>query len=264
MDLSTIFGLVIAVAMMGGALAVLSMGGQSRLHLSGFVDPPAILMVLGGSLAVVLVGFPLRKVLSLGRLVGRVFWHRPIDLAGVISQMVSFSETARRDGLLALEARIHEIDDPFIRFGIQMAVDGAQPETIEEVMRTEIDSVANRHRESKKMLDLMGRCGPAFGMIATLLGLVIMLGNLNDPETIGPAMAVALIGTLYGALLANLVCIPFSEKLAHQSQEERLAREIVLRGILAIQSGENPRLVEQRLSTFLPHGSRPRIYQRAA
>lgn len=264
MDLSTAFGLVIALVMMGGALVVLSLGGQSRLHLAGFIDPPALLMVLGGSLAVVMVGFPMRQVASLARLVGRVFWHRAVPPSTVIAQMVSLAETARRDGLLALESRLPEIEDPFLRFGIQMAVDGTQPETIEEVLRTEIDSVAARHRESKKMLDLMGRCGPAFGMIATLLGLIIMLGNLDDPDTIGPAMAVALIGTLYGALLANLICIPFGEKLALQSQEERLAREIVLRGILAIQSGENPRLIEQRLCTFLPHAERPNLYQKAA
>jgi chemotaxis protein MotA len=114
-----------------------------------------------------------------------------------------------------------------------------------------------RHHEGKKVLELMGRCGPAFGMIATLLGLVMMLGNLSDAASIGPSMAVALVGTLYGAVVANLICIPFSEKLAGLSQEEALVKEIVVRGVMAIQSGDSPRIVQQKLSTFLPPAQRP-------
>ena len=137
---------------------------------------------------------------------------------------------------------------------------GTRAELVEEIMRTEIESLEARHRESKKILDLIGRCGPAFGMIATLLGLILMLGNLDNPETIGPSMAVALIGTLYGAVLANLVCIPLGEKLSYLNHEEVLLKHIILKRILAIQAGDNPRVVRQKLDTFVPPKLRHRLH----
>ncbi len=127
-------------------------------------------------------------------------------------------------------------------------------------MRTDIQALENRHREAKRIVELVGRCGPAFGMIATLMGLIFMLGNLDNPNTIGPSMAVALIGTLYGAVLANLVCIPLAEKLNYLNSEEVLLKQIVLKGILAIQSGDNPRVVRQRLDTFVPPKHRRQVY----
>jgi chemotaxis protein MotA len=138
-----------------------------------------------------------------------------------------------------------------------MAVDGTRPEVIEEVMRTEIAAMSARHKEGKKILELVGRCGPAFGMIATLLGLVMMLGNLSNADSIGPSMAVALIGTLYGAVTANLICIPMAEKLACLDHEEGMLKEIIVRGVMSIQSGDSPRVVEQKLITFLPPKARP-------
>ncbi len=252
MDISTVVGLVMAAAMMGGSLIIMGAEGKGNINFAAFVDPPAIMMVLGGGVAVCLVGFPLKNVLSLGAIIKKVFFNKPENLGRQIEELVSLAETARRDGLLALESRTAGIDDPFLALGIQMAVDGTRPEVIEEVLRTEIAAMASRHREGKKMLELIGRCGPAFGMIATLLGLVLMLGNLSDPDAIGPSMAVALVGTLYGALMANLVCIPFSEKLHARSQEEQLTKEIILRGIMGIQAGDNPRMVQQKLSSYLP------------
>jgi chemotaxis protein MotA len=153
---------------------------------------------------------------------------------------------------LALERRLGDIDNPFVVLGIQMAVDGTRPEVIEDIMRTEIDAVATRHRDGKAMCDQIGRFAPAFGMIGTLLGLVIMLGNMSDPSSIGAGMAVALLTTLYGAVLSNLFFLPFSEKLNFLNKQELLAMEIVLRGVLGIQSGDNPRVIGRRLSTFLP------------
>jgi chemotaxis protein MotA len=154
--------------------------------------------------------------------------------------------------LLALEKRIDGINEHFLRTGIQLAVDGIKPETIEEVMRTDMESMETRHNEGRRVLETVGRCGPAFGMIATLLGLVLMLGNLSNAASIGPSMAVALIGTLYGAVIANLICIPMAEKLACLNHEELLFKEIALRGIMAIQAGDSPMIVEQKLITFLP------------
>jgi chemotaxis protein MotA len=145
-----------------------------------------------------------------------------------------------------------EIKNPFIKLGIQMAVDGTRPEVIEDIMKTDIESVAMRHKDGKSMIDQIGRFGPAFGMIGTLLGLIIMLGNMSDPSAIGAGMAVAMITTLYGAILSNAMFLPFSEKLAAVTRNEMIGREIVLRGVMAIQAGENPRVIEQKLSTFLP------------
>jgi chemotaxis protein MotA len=257
MDIATVLGLVLGFAAMGGALAFMGMSGEGSVNLAGFIDPPAILMVIGGGFAVALVGFPLKRVLSLFKTVKLLFFRKAEDLGHLIHQVVELAEVARRDGLLALENKTKDIDDPFIALGIRMAVDGIKPETVEEVMRTDIHSMAARHGEAKKVMETIGRCGPAFGMIATLLGLVMMLGNLSNADSIGPSMAVALIGTLYGAVVANLVCIPMAEKLACLNHEESMMKEIIVRGVMAIQSGDSPRIVEQKLITFLPPSARP-------
>jgi chemotaxis protein MotA len=145
-----------------------------------------------------------------------------------------------------------------------MAVDGTRPEVIEDIFRTEMMAEEARHHVGKRMFELMGRCGPAFGMIATLLGLILMLGNLDDPDSIGPTMAMALVGTLYGAAMANMICMPCAEKLAFYSRQEMLGKEIVLKGILGIQAGENPRVIEQKLSTYLPPKLRKGSHEKAA
>jgi chemotaxis protein MotA len=255
MDFATIGGLILGFAMMAGALFEMSghggHGGGGGVNLAGFIDPPAIMMVIGGGTAVALVGFPLGRVLSMFKVIKLLFIRKHENPAELIQQIVKLAEIARRDGLLALENKAKEIEHPFVALGVQMAVDGIKPETVEEVMRTEIKSMESRHGEGKKVLDTVGRCGPAFGMIATLLGLVMMLGNLSDAASIGPSMAVALIGTLYGAVVANLVMIPMGEKLACLNHEEVTCKEIILKGVLAIQSGDSPRVVEQKLSTFL-------------
>jgi chemotaxis protein MotA len=168
------------------------------------------------------------------------------------------AETARRDGLLALEGRMHEVTNSFVKLGIQMAVDGTRPEVIEDIMRTEIDAIATRHRDGKAVMDQLGRFAPAYGMIGTLMGLIMMLSDMSDPSSIGAGMAVALITTLYGAIISNAVFMPFAEKLGFNNKSELNTLEIVVRGVLAIQSGENPRVIEQKLNTFLPPKLRPR------
>lgn len=250
MDIATLLGLLLAFGMM--AVSVVMSGGS----FGALWDLPSVLMVGGGTLGAILVCFPLKTVLNLPQVILKSVVHRPPQNAGLIRQLVSLAETARRDGLLALEARLAEIDSPFIQLGVQMAVDGTRPEVIEEVLRTEIESMTLRHREGKSLCDQLGKFAPAFGMIGTLLGLIIMLGNMSDPATIGSGMAVALITTLYGAVLSSGSFLPLAEKLAHITRQELIAREIVVRGILAIQSGENPRLIEQKLSTFLPPATR--------
>jgi chemotaxis protein MotA len=246
--------------LLGAAVLVIAIAIAQGASFAAFLDYPSIMVVGGGSLASVLLCFPLRNVLGLARVVKNVFFNKQEDFSALIEQIVSLAETARRDGLLALEGRLEEISNPFVVLGIQMAVDGTRPEVIEDIMRTEMDAVATRHRNGKAVLDQMGRFAPAFGMIGTLIGLIIMLGNMNDPSAIGPGMAVALITTLYGAVLANALFLPCSEKLSFINRHEQMAMEIIVRGIMGIQSGDNPRIIEQKLSTFVPpklrHSSR--------
>jgi len=246
MDIATVVGVVLGSTLIVAAILI-----SKGATIMGFVDAPSFLMVVGGSISAVLICFPLKAVLSVFGVLRNVLFHRQENIADLIEQIVSLAETARRDGLLALENRLEEISNPFIVLGIQMAVDGTRPEVIEGIMRTEMDAVATRHRNGKNLMDQVGRFAPAFGMIGTLVGLIIMLGNMS-PETIGSGMAVALLTTLYGAVLANLYCLPMAEKLNYINQQELLLMEIIVRGIMGIQSGDNPRVIEQKLSTFIP------------
>ena len=247
MDIASLVGVILAFGLILGA--ILTAPGSK---LSAFWDTPSAMVVVGGAIAAALMSFPLKNFLGLATVIMKVFLNKVEDVSALIEQLVSLAETARRDGLLALEGRINEIENEFITLGVQMAVDGTRPEVIEDIMRTEIDAVATRHREGKSILDQMGRFAPAFGMIGTLMGLIIMLGNMDDPSSIGGGMAVALITTLYGAITANVIFLPFAEKLGFINKQELMAMEIVVRGIMAIQSGENPRVIEQKLNTFLP------------
>lgn len=245
MDIATLVGLIMVVALMVGSIIV---GGGSFM---AFVDVPSILVVVGGCIAAVLMCFPLKRMFVTPLVCKKVFLNKGQDIPGLIQTLVGLAETARREGLLALEARLDEIDNDFIKLGIQMAVDGSQPEVIEDVLRSAMESLSSRHADGKAIMDQLGRFAPAFGMIGTLMGLIMMLGNMSDPSNIGAGMAVALITTLYGAIISNGMFLPFSEKLAYLHKQEMRSMDIILRGIMAIQSGENPRVVEQKLKTFL-------------
>ncbi len=249
MDIATLVGLLVGVGLIGWAVV-------SRSDLTSFVDVSSVAIVLGGSSAAALVSFPLRHVSGVARVVKNAFFARPPEPDKLIGDLVKYAEVARRDGILSLENMTKNIDDRFIVTGIQMAVDGTDPELIEQIMSSELESVAERHAAGKALFDAIGKYAPAFGMIGTLIGLVIMLQHMDDPSKIGPGMAVALLTTLYGALLANLVALPIADKLAVRSQEELLAKMIVVRGVMSIQSGDNPRIVEQKLMTFLPPAQR--------
>ena len=246
MDIASAGGVAIAIGLI---LASIVLGGGS---FGAFIDPASVMVVVGGAIAATLISYPLGNFLSVFGVTMKVFLYKLHPVADVIKQLVSLAETARRDGLLALEGRVAEIEHPFIVLGIQMAVDGTRPEVMEDIMRTELDAVATRHRDGKGLLDCMGRFAPAFGMIGTLMGLIIMLGDMSDPSKIGAGMAVALLTTLYGAIASNVVFLPFAEKLGFTNKQELLTMEIIIRGIMAIQSGENPRVIEQKLSTFVP------------
>lgn len=258
MDKATIGGLV-----MGTAFILLSIAIAPGATFGAFIDYPSLVIVVGGAIAATAVAFPLRALLSFPKVVKKVFLPRQQELGPVIAQLVQFSEIARRDGILALEGRTQEIEDPFILLGIQMAVDGTDAELMEAVLRSEIEAVAHRHKTGKALFDGLGRYAPAYGMIGTLLGLIIMLGNMSDPDAIGPGMAVALITTLYGAVASNLFFLPMADKLAMYSRREIQLREVIVRGILAIQDGDNPRVLEQKLKTMLPIAEREAIRKAA-
>lgn len=249
MDIATVIGLI-----SGTALLLWAIMGKSDL--GTFMDGGSLLIVCGGSLAAALISFPMENILAVAKVVRNCFLSRARNPRELISEMVKYAEIARRDGILALENVTADIEDTFLVSGIQMAVDGTDPDLIETVMMNDLEAVEERHNDGKALFENIGKFAPAFGMIGTLIGLVIMLKFMDDPSKIGPAMAVALLTTLYGALLANLFALPMAEKLGIRSREEVLLKMIVIKGVMAIQSGDNPRIVEQKLKTFLPNRSR--------
>lgn len=230
------------------------------LFLSGditmFIDNKSMVLVVGMTSMVIFYAFPIKYIKSLAKIIKRAVFYSSPSIPKLIEDMVSYAEIARRDGILSLENTTKDIDDPFIVRGIQMAVDGTDPELIEQVMNNDLENLAERHDAGKSLLDTVGKYAPAFGMIGTLIGLVIMLKNMDDPAAIGPGMAVALLTTMYGAIIANAVALPLADRLARRSSEEVLYRTIIIKGVMAIQSGDNPRIVEQKLRTYLPPSER--------
>ncbi|MDA1053691.1 MAG: motility protein A [Planctomycetota bacterium] len=251
MDISSLVGFLLAFGLIIGSM----MMGSAPM--SAFIDIPSAMVVVGGAIAAAMMCFPLKSMIGTPGVMMKVFLAKPVRVKEMIEQIVSLAETARRDGLLALEGRLEEVTNPFIKLGIQMAVDGTRPEVIEDILRTEIDAISGRHRDGKAVLDQLGRFAPAYGMIGTLMGLIMMLSDMSDPSGIGKGMAIALITTLYGAIVSNAIFMPFAEKLAINNKYELNALEVVVRGVMAIQSGENPRVIEQKLYSFLPAKQRP-------
>lgn len=246
MDISTTIGFLLAVFLIVGSMLM------GKAPLSSYWDLPSALVVIGGAGAAAMMCFPLKSMLGSPKVLLKCVLNKATDLNELVAQLVALAETARRDGLLALEGKIKDISNPMVRAGIQMAVDGSTPEAVEEVLRTEVGSRSMRHKEGKAIMDQMGRFAPAYGMIGTLMGLIMMLSDMSDPSGIGAGMAVALITTLYGAIMANVIFQPFAEKLALLSKQEFVSAEIAIRGVLAIQSGESPRAIDQKLKTFIP------------
>ncbi|MDR2437949.1 MAG: motility protein A [Planctomycetaceae bacterium] len=251
MGKATIIGLAL-----GWFLIILSiaLGGITKLRI--FVDFPSILIVFGGAISSVLVAYPLSALMQSVTAIKITFTAKDPDIVQTIMQIVSLAESARREGLLSLENRMEEIDNQFLATGLRMAVDGISPEVVEGIMNTEIDAVNARHVYSQSIVANFGKYAPAFGMIGTLVGLVLMLADL-DPDTIGIGMAVALLTTLYGAIVSNLMLLPWADKLGFVNANEIQTMEITLKGVIAIQSGENPRVIKQKLLMYLAPKNRP-------
>ena len=244
MDLASIIGLIVGVGF-------IIFGIMSSGTLALFIDVPSMLIVGGGTMGATLVNYPLGEVLGVVKVVKKAFFHTEESPIGVIDTLVSFAETARREGILSLEQKAMSLDDEFLKKGIGLAVDGTEPEYIKEIMNTEIEYISERHRVGAGIFDTMGAFAPAFGMIGTLIGLIGMLAKMDDPSAIGPGMSVALITTLYGAFAANLIFLPIAGKLKARSEGEVLIKDLCVEGIMSIQSGDNPRIVEGKLKAFL-------------
>jgi chemotaxis protein MotA len=244
-DLASIIGLSLSIIVVIWGMV---MGGDVK----AFVDIPSILIVLGGTLGAAMLANPIERTKNLPQILKHAFTSEQIDMIGLIQTLVSFAEKARREGLLALEEDASQLDDEFMRKSIQLVVDGTDPELVKSILDTEIGLLEERHSSNKGYIDSIAELGPAFGMLGTLIGLIQMLGNLSDPDALGPGMAVALVTTFYGSIIANMFSIPMSKKLVQNSSREILCRELMVEGILSIQAGENPRIVEEKLKVFLP------------
>ena len=213
----------------------------------------SIFIVFGGVIASTIVSYPLDALKNLGKLMGNAFKLKKVDFQADIENIVKIANVARREGILALEESVSEMNDPFMQKGIMLIIDGSDPELVKSVLETELVFVRERHSSGQAILLQMSSFSPAYGMIGTLVGLINMLRKLDDPSSLGPSMAVALVTTFYGVVLANLLFTPLAKKLAAQSADECLRKEMVLEGILSIQDGENPRIIREKLNAFLPH-----------
>ncbi|MFV0348757.1 MAG: motility protein A [Halodesulfovibrio sp.] len=245
MDLATILGIVISFGLVVSAI----MAGSSLLI---FIDIPSFLIVFGGTIGALLVNYPLGKVIAVAGIIKKTLFAKAESPTTIIDQFMDYANRARREGILSLEPIIKEIDDAYLRKGLQLTVDGLEPQAIQEIMETEISNIEGRHESGQDIVKALGEYAPALGMIGTVIGLVQMLQTMSDPSSIGPAMAVALITTFYGAVLANLVFNPMAGKLKTRSKEEILIKEMQMEGILAISKGENPRIIQEKLSSFQP------------
>lgn len=254
-DILTVIGIVIGLSVI--LLAVFSNSGPSGLVF--FIQIASILIVFGGTLAAVAINFTLSELKLLPKVIMESFRHETQNLNDLIDTFVELSGKARREGLLALEAGLDEVQDPFIKKGVLLAVDGIEPEIIKDIMMAEVVAMEERHRKGRAIIVKMGEYAPAWGMIGTLIGLVLMLQNLSDPSTLGPAMAVALLTTLYGTVLANLIFIPMAAKLENKTEEEVFVKQIIVEGVIGVQSGQNPKILEEKLSAFVPKSGKKKV-----
>jgi chemotaxis protein MotA len=253
-DIATLLGLVGAGVLIVGAI---TLGGD----LGAFVDIPAILIVVGGTLAVTTMSYPLGDVSRAQQAMLGALVTRPLDAAAAAQDALVLAETARERGPMQLQSRLPEFADrPFLRRALTMVIDGSSPEEIERTMSSEINATTARHARSSGVLRRASEVAPAMGLIGTLVGLVQMLGNLDDPATIGPSMAIALLTTLYGALLANMVFAPLAAKLERNAAAESLVSQVYLLGALSICRQENPRRLELLINTVLPPSERIRHF----
>ena len=248
-DLSTTIGLICGVA----AILISMMWGQDDpiKAMKAYWDVPSVFITVIGSFMSIVICFPPETLKRVPAALHNAFISKEVPADELITQFVELSRKARKEGLLSLENEIENIDDDFLKTGIQMVVDGIEPETIKEILELEIDETERRHDGPINVFKTWSSLAPAYGMLGTLIGLIAMLRNLNDQAKLGPMMSVALITSFYGSIMSNLVFLPLANKLQIRSDEETNRREMMIDGIISIQSGVNPRIVEEKLKTYL-------------
>jgi chemotaxis protein MotA len=251
LDITTLIGIIVAGGLVAGSIL---MGGPG----TWFLNYPSLMIVVGGTMGATLINYPLGEVVSVFGVTRNAFLQRAHRAKDLIPMIVKFAKQARREGILSFEPQLKRIDDPFLVKGIQMAIDGMESRAIEDVMTTEIVYLEERHRLGADIFTTMGTFAPAVGMLGTIIGLIQMLMQMEDPSKIGAPMAVALLTTFYGVMLANLLFLPIAGKLKIRSKQEMLVKQMALEGILAIQAGDNYRIVEQKLKAFIAPKSRAR------
>jgi len=244
MDVATIIGILFGFSCI---IVAVTSGGNAAI----FIHIPSMLITVGGMLSATLIHFSFKQVLKIIPVAKKTLFYKLRSEQDVIQDLVNYSAINRRDGALALEQAVADVDDPFLTKAVQMVIDGQDEENIERALFTEIQYLQQRHEDGKKIMEFMGAAAPAFGMIGTLIGLVSMLTSLDDPSSIGGGMAVALITTFYGALMANLLFIPLAGKLGIRSKEETMLREMIVEGIIGIARGESPTAVRERMQAFV-------------
>ncbi|MCX5854661.1 MAG: MotA/TolQ/ExbB proton channel family protein, partial [Deltaproteobacteria bacterium] len=243
------FGLVIIAMASGGGI-------------TWFFDGPSAMTVLGGTFGAVLINYPIADLLGVINVAKNAFRGKKQQADVVINQLVEISKICRREGIISLQKMIKQTKDPFLAKAINLVVDGVNPTQISEILETELDYIGERHRLGAEIFTTMGNFAPAMGLVGTLIGLVQMLQQMNNPGAIGPAMAIALITTFYGVILANLVFLPIAGKLKTKSSQELLLKQVIINGILSIQSGDNPRVIEQKLHSYIAPGERKSRFYR--
>jgi len=251
-DLASILGLILCFAMC--AYGIIDNAGINNIN--RYLDMPSAIITFGGAFFAILAANTMSDFVGGLKSFLLVFKAPVIDVRGMIQKIIDLSNVARKEGLLSLEEAAGELDDEFMKKGILLIVDGTDPELVRGIMETELISVEERHKKKITFWEDLGAMGPAWGMIGTLIGLVNMLYEMSDPSSIGPSMAVALITTLYGSLLANWICTPVATKLKVNNANEIMLKEIMIEGLLSIQAGENPRVIEEKLKSFLAPGDR--------
>lgn len=260
-DLSTVIGLTVAYTLVGLGM-FLAAGGDIGLVIALFINQPdSAAITIGGSLGATICCYPLTRIKLLVKIIKSALFSNAKNFAygELIEELLGYAKEARKSGILALDEKLEQIQDSFIKTGIQLAVDGTTREQMQEILWTDVQKMSARHATNQAILLKWAEMAPAYGMIGTLIGLIAMLANLSDPDSIGPAMSVALITTMYGSMMANMICIPLASKLSNNTESETLKKEIIITGILAIQNGDNPAVVKQKLIPFLPPDARLQI-----
>ncbi len=254
MDIASILGLILCFGMLAFGILQATKGDMSAIRT--YLDVPSIFITFGGSFAAVLASNTLQSFVGGLKSFSLVLKQPQDNTPEMISNIINLSNVARKEGLLSLEEAAEDLNDEFLKKGILLIVDGTDPELVRAILETELVSMDTRHKEKIGFWEGLGAMGPAWGMIGTLVGLVNMLNNMEDASTIGPQMAVALITTLYGSLLANWICTPVANKLKSRNETEMQQREIMIEGLLSIQAGENPRVIEEKLKSFVAPADR--------